>query len=212
MRHLALASLVLLALPAVLLAQPAWAQAPRWASDRGEAASEEQQLSLGEDVAVTVGAPAGPALTGTELTATTEFLAGQIRCPVCQGQSVQASTSEAARNMKQQIKALAAAGYSDEQVLRYFETSYGQFIRMMPRAEGFNLLVWIIPALALLIGAAFTWRVIRRLGQRAASAPAQPPPAPAAAATTAPPEPAPRPDGLEPWLQKVRDELEAGHG
>jgi cytochrome c-type biogenesis protein CcmH len=207
-KRLAVAALVLLALGTMLLAQPARAEAPRWAADRGETASEEEQLSLGEDVAVTVGAPAGPARTGAELMATTEFLAGQIRCPVCQGQSVQASTSEAARNMKQQIKALVAAGYSDDQVLRYFETSYGQFIRMMPRAEGFNLLVWIIPALALLIGAGFTWSVIRRLGRREETAPTEAEGEGSAGA----PEPAVDPEGLEPWLQKVREELEAGHG
>lgn len=212
MKLLATSYLALLVLPTALLTQPARAQAPNWAADRGESASEEQRLSLGEDVVVTVGAPAGPARSGDALTVATERLAGQIRCPVCQGQSVQASTSEAARNMKQQIKALVAAGYSDDQVLLYFEASYGQFIRMMPRAEGFNLLVWIIPALALLIGAGVTWTVIRRLGDRAAPTPAPVPTEPEPERVAQPPEEAEHPDELEPWVQKVREELEAGHG
>jgi len=192
-----------------LLAPPAAAEAPRWASDRGEVASEEQKLALGADVADAVGAPAGDPVDGEVLLTLTEHLAAQIRCPVCQGQSVQASTSEAARNMKQQIEAMIAAGYSDDQVLRYFESSYGQFIRMMPRAEGFNLLVWVIPALALLLGGLVSWRAIVNMGAR---------PARSAAAIEASSEPAPAattevvPEELQPWLQKVREEMEAGNG
>ena len=202
--------LALLVLSPWLLTAPAQAQ-PSWASDKGETASEQQRLQLGEDVVITVGVPEGSPVSGDLLAARTESLASEIRCPVCQGQSVQASTAEAARNMKDQMRAMVAAGYSDDQVLRYFEASYGEFIRMMPRAEGFNLLVWIIPALALLLGALFTWRVIVKLGARprqaapgkAETKPEQPAPteeAPAAAAQ------------LEPWLQKVRDELEASDG
>jgi len=187
------------------------AETPRWASDRGETASKEQLLQLGEDVAERVGAPAGTAVQGSILLERTEHLAGQIRCPVCQGQSVQASTAEAARNMKQQIHAMIAAGYSDDQVLRYFEASYGEFIRMMPRAEGFNLLVWIIPALALLFGLIVTWRVITSLGVKRpeptrASAPEVP-----RAAVPADQAAAPETD-LDPWLEKVRKELEDTDG
>jgi len=203
-------SLWILALLATwLLVPPAAAEAPLWASDRGEVASEEQQLALGADVADAVGAPAGDPVDGEVLVTLTEHLAAQIRCPVCQGQSVQASTSEAARNMKQQIQAMVAAGYSDDQVLRYFESSYGQFIRMMPRAEGFNLLVWVIPALALLLGVLVSWRAIVNLGAR---------PARDSAVAEASSEPSEKPTTeaeaaeLEPWLQKVREEMEAGNG
>ena len=186
----------------------AWGQSPRWANDRGEDASAEQLLTLGEDGIDTIGPATGPPLQGPALAARTEALASEIRCPVCQGQSVQASTAEAARNMKAQIEALVAAGYSDEEVLRYFEASYGEFIRMMPRAEGFNLLVWIIPALALLLGALATWRTIRRLGVEQPGQGSQSTPKgqlKAASLSTEEKE-------LGPWIEQIRTELESGHG
>ena len=126
------ATIVLICL---LLVPSAFAQTPRWADDRGEGGSEQQLRELGDNVIDTIGPASGPAVSGEALAARTEALASEIRCPVCQGQSVQASTAEAARNMKSQIEALVAAGYSDDEVLRYFEASYGEFIRMMPRAD-----------------------------------------------------------------------------
>jgi len=203
----------LVAALSLLIASTAFAQAPSWADDRGENASEQQLRTLGENVIDTIGPASGPALSGAALATRTEALASEIRCPVCQGQSVQASTSEAARNMKAQIEALVAAGYTDDEVLRYFEASYGEFIRMMPRAEGFNLLVWLIPALAMLLGALVTWQAILRLGARRTSPPTSTPLAPRSAPTD---DPANKLSGeeleLQPWLQKVREELEAYGG
>jgi cytochrome c-type biogenesis protein CcmH len=195
----------------ILIASSAFGQTPRWADDRGEGSSEEQLRKLGENVIDTIGPASGPALSGEALATRTETLASEIRCPVCQGQSVQASTSEAARNMKSQIEALVAAGYSDDEVLRYFEASYGEFIRMMPRAEGFNLLVWLIPGLAMLLGALATWQVIMRLGGRRSRQ------------SSEPDDQAPKDQSsprhlndeereLRPWLEKVREELEAEGG
>jgi len=200
-----------IALIGLLLVPSAFAQTPRWADDRGEGGSEQQLRELGDNVIDTIGPASGPALSGEALAARTEALASEIRCPVCQGQSVQASTAEAARNMKSQIEALVAAGYSDDEVLRYFEASYGEFIRMMPRAEGFNLLVWLIPGLAMLLGALATWQAITRLGSRRRRQPA-------AADSTAPKHRDPAEEFNEedrellPWLEQVRKELEAEGG
>ena len=46
-----------------------------------------------------------------------------------------------------------AAGSTEEQILLYFEASYGEFIRLEPKPTGFNLTVWIAPIVALLLGA-----------------------------------------------------------
>lgn len=99
-----------------------------------------------------VGPPAGPPRTGAELDAATREIASQLRCPVCQGLSVADSPSESAVAIKREVERLAGQGYSEEQCLFYFEASYGEFIRLEPKAEGLNLLVWAAPAGLLLAG------------------------------------------------------------
>ena len=142
---------------ALALVTPAWGQ-----DDRGEQGAEQDALALGPDVARAVGPPAGPPLTGTALDLRTNALAEVVRCPVCQGLSLNDSPSESARNMLRQVRAMIAAGYDDDQVLLYFETAYGEFIRMVPRARGFNLLVWIIPVVGLLAGLWLVRRAVLR--------------------------------------------------
>ncbi len=104
------------------------------------------------DVSAVVGQPKQAPLNGAALEQHTETLSDSIRCPVCQGSSVGDSPSEMARNMKQQVKELLALGFDDEQIIQYFEASYGEFIRLEPRKEGLNWLVWLAPILALILG------------------------------------------------------------
>ena len=99
-----------------------------------------------------IGQPQGMPLAGAELDEATEALASIMRCPVCQGLSVADSPTTSALAMKQEVHDLLAVGYTEEQVISYFESTYGEFIRLEPRAEGFNLLVWVAPVAALLIG------------------------------------------------------------
>ena len=107
------------------------------------------------DPAFVVGAPAGPELSGDELERRTEALASIMRCPVCQALSVADSPTSSALAMKDEARSLLARGYSEEQVLEYFETSYGEFILLAPKKKGLNWLVWIAPIVVLLGGAAF---------------------------------------------------------
>jgi hypothetical protein len=65
-------------------------------------------------------------------------------------------------NMKGQVRDLLAGGYSQEQVLRYFESSYGEFVLLAPPKEGIALVVWVLPALFLVVGAGVVWRVMAR--------------------------------------------------
>jgi cytochrome c-type biogenesis protein CcmH len=62
--------------------------------------------------------------------------------------------------MRAKVERLLALGYSEEQVLAYFEASFGEFIRLAPRPEGFNLVVWIAPIVALALGVVLVaWRL-----------------------------------------------------
>ena len=102
-----------------------------------------------------VGEPAGPPISGSELELLTEEVAGIMRCPVCQGLSIADSPTALAIAMKSEVKEMLAKGYSESQVLEYFEQSYGEFIRLEPKARGFNLFVWLAPLVVLLGGLLF---------------------------------------------------------
>ncbi|MGZ5493170.1 MAG: cytochrome c-type biogenesis protein CcmH [Thermoanaerobaculia bacterium] len=116
------------------------------------------------DASMVVGPPQGQPLAGAALDAKTQEVASLLRCPVCQGMSVADSPSEMAVNMKHQVGALLARGYTGEQILDYFERSYGQFVLLKPKFQGVNTLVWVLPILAIAIGVVIVFRVISRRG------------------------------------------------
>ena len=109
-----------------------------------------------------IGQPDGTPISGEALDLQTEAVASIMRCPVCQGLSVADSSTLSAIAIKNQIRGFLADGYSQVQVLAYFEQSYGEFIRLAPKPEGFNLVVWIAPILAFLVGIALVARWARR--------------------------------------------------
>jgi cytochrome c-type biogenesis protein CcmH len=79
-------------------------------------------------------------------------IATQLRCVVCQNLSVADSPSETASQMRAVIRERLAAGERPEQVIAYFVDKYGEWILLEPRRQGFTLLVWILPALAVATG------------------------------------------------------------
>jgi cytochrome c-type biogenesis protein CcmH len=113
------------------------------------------------DPATVVGAPHGAPLTGKALEARAEEVAALLRCPVCQGLSVKDSPATMAQMMKAQVRDLLAAGYDKDQVLAYFERSYGEFVRLEPPLRGVNWLVWLGPGVGLLLGGGLVAWVLR---------------------------------------------------
>lgn len=160
---------------AVLLALALW---PCAATLRGE-----EPAPATPDPRVLVGAPRGAPLADADLDAETKRVAGLLRCPVCQGLSVADSPVGMAVDMREQVRDMVAAGYDEEQILAYFEKSYGEFVRLEPPLRGVNWIVWAGPLAALLAGAGIVARVLRaprtrtRAKSQAESVPAEPPPA-----------------------------------
>jgi cytochrome c-type biogenesis protein CcmH len=153
-------------------------------------------VHAGPDPADLIGAPHGPTLAGAALESRTHEVASTIRCPVCQGVSIADSPSEMAQNMKRQTGELLARGYDAEQITHYFEQSYGEFIRLQPKADGLKSFVWIAPGLLLLVGAfAIARYVSRHRGGPAAMAALELP-----ARDRLPDDPA-----LVPWVKKARE-------
>jgi len=114
-------------------------------------------------LALVMGAPQGRPLSGAALEQKTYEVASLLRCPVCQGMSVADSPSTVALDMKRQVRELLERGYTQEQILSYFEESYGQFVLLEPKFRGVNALVWILPILALIIGAIVAITAAKRL-------------------------------------------------
>jgi len=166
-----------------------------WTEDQGQQGSETELMEVGPDVEAVVGPPAGPPRDGAALEAITTEVASGLRCPVCQGLSIDDSPAEQARNMRVQVRAMLGAGYDRFQIEEYFIDKYDAFVLMAPRPEGLNLLVWLAPPLLLLVGGLFGLRVL-------ASRQAAPPAGEAA--------PDPQPDELDPWIAQVRQAVEAG--
>lgn len=145
------------------------------------------------DAAQFVGPPQGRPLAGEELKERTQYIGGLLRCPVCQGLSVSDSPAEMAVNMKKQVGELLARGYTEEQILQYFERSYGQFVLLKPKFQGVNALVWLLPVIVLVLGAAVVFMKMRKLAQ------------PSVAAAPAPPAPA-----EDPYVARVREMVGGG--
>jgi cytochrome c-type biogenesis protein CcmH len=89
-------------------------------------------------------------------------IAAQLRCVVCQSLSVADSPSETSNQMRQIIRERLAAGENPEQVRAYFVEKYGEWILLSPPKSGFNLLVWVVPFVALGLGLVVVVLVLRR--------------------------------------------------
>jgi cytochrome c-type biogenesis protein CcmH len=161
-------------------------------ADSGALKPAAPQLRV-PDAAQFVGAPQGRPITGPALDRRTHEVATLLRCPVCQGMAVADSPAEMAVNMKAQVHELLSRGYTEEQILKYFELSYGQFVLLRPKFEGVNTMVWLLPLVALLVGGVIVFLKFRNLEK------SQPP--------TANRQP---PTEADPYLARVRDLVDKG--
>ncbi|QBD81221.1 cytochrome c-type biogenesis protein CcmH [Ktedonosporobacter rubrisoli] len=88
-------------------------------------------------------------------------VASQLKCPVCQNESVADSPTLLAHQMRDVIRQQLRSGKSEQQVMQSFVSSYGQSIIWSPPWQGFALLAWLAPIALLCAGAAllfFTFR------------------------------------------------------
>ncbi len=75
-----------------------------------------------------------------------------IRCPVCQGESIDDSSAPISRDLRLIIRERLVAGDSDAEVVDYIVARYGEFVLFNPRAEGSNLILWLAGPVLLLAG------------------------------------------------------------
>lgn len=111
-----------------------------------------------------------PDSAAAALEARTTAVASRLRCPVCQGLSIQDSPDETSREMRALIRDQLASGRTEAEVESYFVERYGEWILMQPRHTGFNLLVYLLPGLALAAGLALLVVLVRRWSAESAHA------------------------------------------
>lgn len=80
-------------------------------------------------------------------------IARELRCMVCDGESVAASQASLSVQMRATIEEKVQAGWTDQEIKDYFVDRYGEQILMEPPKEGLNLTLWWLPVVALGIGA-----------------------------------------------------------
>jgi cytochrome c-type biogenesis protein CcmH len=107
------------------------------------------------------------------LEARARHISQELRCLVCQNQSIDDSNAELARDLRLLVRERLAAGDSDAAVLAFVEARYGEFALLRPRMRWHTLLLWLTPLL-LLAGAAFT--LVRQARARLSSTGAAPTP------------------------------------
>ncbi|MBL8960815.1 MAG: cytochrome c-type biogenesis protein CcmH [Gemmatimonadetes bacterium] len=91
----------------------------------------------------------------------TREVASELRCPVCQGLSIADSPSDLALEMKGLVREQLAAGKSPEEIRAYFIGKYGEWVLLEPKAEGLNLLVYLLPVALVIGGGLFVVRYVR---------------------------------------------------
>ncbi|MGH7656569.1 MAG: cytochrome c-type biogenesis protein [Gemmatimonadaceae bacterium] len=102
------------------------------------------------------------AVTDSILDARTSELAKQLRCPVCQGLSIQDSPSELSQQMRAVVKDQLRAGRTPDEVKAYFVSKYGEWILLEPKPHGFNILVYAMPIALVLVGLAVIFFAVRK--------------------------------------------------
>lgn len=112
-----------------------------------------------------------PAFADPALQARYEGLTRQLRCLVCQNETIADSNATLAGDLRRELREQLAAGKSDDDVLKFMTDRYGAFVLYKPPFEQRTWLLWAAPGLLLAIGLLVAVRVIRQRATLADSSP-----------------------------------------
>ncbi|MES2179089.1 MAG: cytochrome c-type biogenesis protein [Gemmatimonadota bacterium] len=116
------------------------------------------RAAYAQDSATTI--PSQP--RDSALEARTSAVASQLRCPVCQGLSIQDSPSELSQSMRAVVREQLAQGKTPDEVKAYFVSKYGEWILLAPKPSGFNIVVYALPVAVVILGAIAILLAVRR--------------------------------------------------
>jgi cytochrome c-type biogenesis protein CcmH len=116
-------------------------------------------------MAAQAGVDANGQLEDRALQARFEQITKQLRCLVCQNESIADSNVELAADLRRQVREMLVAGKGDDAIFDFMTDRYGEFVRFNPPLERKTLLIWGAPFIMLLLGGAVVYRVARQRSQ-----------------------------------------------
>jgi len=90
-----------------------------------------------------------------------ERITKDLRCLVCQNESIADSNADLAIDLRQQVREMLVAGKSDDSIFDFMTNRYGEFVRFNPPVEPKTLLIWGAPLMMLVLGGVIVYRVVR---------------------------------------------------
>jgi len=109
-------------------------------------------------------------LADPALEARARHLSAELRCMVCQNQTIDDSDAELARDLRVLVRERISAGDTDQEVLDYIVSRYGEFVLLKPRFSAKNAVLWATPVLFLLGGGLLAFFTLRRRSSGGTSA------------------------------------------
>ena len=123
-------------------------------------------------------------------------VAKQMYCPVCENIPLDVCPTQACQEWRELIRLKLSEGWSDQQIKDYFALQYGDRVLAEPPRRGLNWLVYVLPPIVLLAGAALLFQVLRRMSSKSNQVQTTPP---AADATGSEPD--------DEYFKRVEEEL-----
>ncbi|HEX4028374.1 MAG TPA: cytochrome c-type biogenesis protein [Rhizomicrobium sp.] len=128
--------------------------------------------ALAAPTSSTAASTGATAMAGTfsdpALEARARNLQRQLRCLVCQGESIDESGSPFADDVRHLVRQEIAAGKSDQQIEDFLVARYGDFILMKPPLQSNTWLLWLAPFLVLAAGGTMAWVTVKKASSRSA--------------------------------------------
>lgn len=100
-------------------------------------------------------------------------LSQELRCMVCQNQSIDDSDAPLAKDLRVLVRERLTAGDSDNQVIDFLVARYGEFVLLKPRVSAHTMVLWLAPFAVVLVGACGLVLFLRRRAGETGTAPAQ---------------------------------------
>ena len=119
-------------------------------------------VTLGGIAAPVMAKEAAPATADPVLEARMMRLSSELRCLVCQNETIAASNADLAVDLKNQVREMMRNGKTDAEILQYMTARYGDFVLYRPPLKSTTWLLWVGPALLLVGGAAVLLITLRR--------------------------------------------------
>ena len=111
---------------------------------------------------------AAPAADNPALEARMVTIASELRCLVCQNQTIADSHAELAVDLRRQVREMLQAGKTDQEITDYMTARYGDFVLYRPPFKAITALLWLGPAAMVVIGLGSLFIVLRRRSRMAA--------------------------------------------